>query len=259
MKSFIKKIWAITLNTFKEAVRDRILYSIVFFALLILAVSTVMDVITIGQKSKIIKDMGLASISIFGTMIAIFVGIGLVYKEIDKRTIYTIVAKPVSRYQFLLGKYLGLVLTIFVEVVAMGLIFFVIVYAAAGDISPKLLSAIGLTFLELMVICAVAIFFSSFSTPILSGMFTLGIYLIGHTTRDLYEFSARFKGTAMEWILKVLYYIFPNLDNFNIRAQAVHDLPIDPRYFLFSVLYGILYISLLLFFSSIIFTKRDFK
>jgi Cu-processing system permease protein len=109
------------------------------------------------------------------------------------------------------------------------------------------------------VICAVAIFFSSFSTPILSGMFTLGIYLIGHTTRDLYEFSARFKGTAMEWIFKALYYIFPNLDNFNIRAQAVHDLPIEPRYFLFSVLYGVLYIALLLCFSSIIFTKRDFK
>ena len=259
MKSFSKKVWVITLNTFKEAVRDRILYSIVFFALLILALSTVMDVVTIGQRSKIIKDMGLASISIFGALIAIFVGIGLVYKEIDKRTIFTIVSKPVTRYQFILGKYFGLVLTILVEVLAMGTIFFALVYYTSGQIDPKLFAALGLTFLELMVICAVAIFFSSFSTPILSGMFTLGIYVIGHMTRDLYEFSANFEGTSLEVIFKSLYYVFPNLDNFNIRAQAVHGLYIDPKYFLYSVLYGFLYIALLLFVSSIIFTKRDFK
>jgi hypothetical protein len=117
----IRKVWAIILNTFREAVRDRILYAIVFFAVLILLLSTIMDVITIGQRSKIIIDSGLASISIFGTLIAIFVGINLVYKEIDKRTIYTIVSKPVARWQFLLGKYFGLVLTLLVEVAAMAL------------------------------------------------------------------------------------------------------------------------------------------
>ncbi len=259
MKSFIKKIWVITLNTFKEAVRDRILYSIVFFAFLILILSTIMDVVTIGQRAKIIQDMGLASISIFGALIAIFVGIGLVYKEIDKRTIFTIVSKPVTRYQFLLGKYFGLVLTILVEVLAMGTIFLALVYYTSGYINPRLFAAIGLTFLELMVICSVAVFFSSFSTPILSGMFTLGIYLIGHMTRDLYEFSAKLEGTFLAVILKILYYVFPNLDNFNIRAQVVHELPIDPKYFFYSVLYGLLYITLLLFVSSIIFTKRDFK
>jgi ABC-type transport system involved in multi-copper enzyme maturation permease subunit len=259
MISSALKVWVITKNTFKEAVRDRILYSIVFFALVILSISTIMDVITIGQRAKIIKDMGLFSISLFGTLIAIFIGIGLVYKEIDKRTIYTIVAKPVARYQFLLGKYLGLILTIFVEVVAMSAIFLCIVYSQSKEIEPLLFLAIAFTFLELMVICAVAVFFSSFSTPILSGMFTLGVYVIGHLTRDLLEYSYRFQGTVLEKILKTLYYLFPNLDNFNFRAAAVHGLPISGEAILYSVIYGVLYITILLFASFIIFSRRDFK
>ncbi len=259
MMSSARKIWAIILNTFREAVRDRILYAIVFFALLILLLSTVMDVITIGQRAKIIIDMGLASISIFGTLIAIFVGIGLVYKEIDKRTIYTIVSKPVARWQFLVGKYFGLVLTILVEVAAMSAIFFLIAYSESNSLNPILFVAVGLTFLELMLVCAIAIFFSSFSTPMLSGMYTLGIYLIGHLTRDLYQFSFRFKGTVAQKIMLFLYYFFPNLDNFNIRSQAVHGLPVDWGYLLFSVVYGIGYIAILLIVSSYIFTRRDFK
>ena len=261
MMQMMRKVRTIAFNTFKEAVRDRVLYSIVFFALMILAISTVMDIITIGQKTKIIKDMGLFSISLFGTLIAIFVGIGLVYKEIDKKTIYTIVAKPVTRYQFLLGKYLGLVLTIFVEVAAMSIIFFLVVYLESGSLAsiPMLTAQVGLTFLELMVICAVAIFFSSFSTPILSGMFTLGVYVIGHMTSELYDFSAKYEGTFYEKFLKGLYYMFPNLDNFNIRSQVVHGIPVEPGYIIFSVLYGILFIAIFLFVSSIIFNKRDFK
>jgi ABC-type transport system involved in multi-copper enzyme maturation permease subunit len=259
MTSFITKVWVIGENTFKEAIRDRILYSIVFFAILILVISTVLDIVTIGQRTKIIKDVGLASISVFGALIAIFVGIGLVYKELDKRTIYTIVSKPVTRFQFLLGKYLGLVFTIFVEVAAMSLIFCLIVFFESGSMDWMLLGAIALTFLELMIVCAVAIFFSSFTTPILSGMFTLGIYVIGHLTYDLYEFSSNFKGTAFEIMLKALYYVFPNLDNFNIRSNVVHGLPVDGDFLLFSVMYGLLYIVLLFVISSFIFNRRDFK
>lgn len=255
----ILKVWAIILNTFREAVRDRVLYAIVFFAAVILLLSAIMDVITIGQRAKIIIDAGLASISIFGTMIAIFVGIGLVYKEIDKRTIYTIVSKPVARWQFLLGKYFGLVLTLLVEVAAMSAIFFVLVRGEMGSVPPLLFVAVGLTFIELMVICAVAILFSSFSTPILSGMYTLGVYLIGHLTRDLYHFSFRFEGTFLQKLMLFLYYFFPNLDNFNIRSQAVHGLPVEPAYILFAVGYGMLYITVLLIISSFIFSRRDFK
>jgi ABC-type transport system involved in multi-copper enzyme maturation permease subunit len=257
--SSIRKIWAIIINTFREAVRDRILYAIVFFAVIILLFSMIMDIITIGQRAKIIIDTGLASISIFGTLIAIFVGIGLVYKEIDKRTIYTIVSKPVARWQFLLGKYFGLVLTLLVEVAAMSAIFFIIVISELGTVPPLLFLAVGLTFIELMIVCAVAILFSSFSTPILSGMYTLGVYLIGHLTRSLYQFSFRFEGTFLQKLMLFLYYFFPNLDNFNIRSQAVHGLPVDTSYILFAVGYGILYITVLLVISSYIFSRRDFR
>jgi ABC-type transport system involved in multi-copper enzyme maturation permease subunit len=257
--SSIRKIWAIIINTFREAVRDRILYAIVFFAVIILLLSMIMDIITIGQRAKIIIDTGLASISIFGTLIAIFVGIGLVYKEIDKRTIYTIVSKPVARWQFLLGKYFGLVLTLLVEVAAMSAIFFIIVINELGTVPPLLFLAVGLTFIELMIVCAVAILFSSFSTPILSGMYTLGVYVIGHLTRSLYQFSFRFEGTFLQKLMLFLYYFFPNLDNFNIRSQAVHGLPVDTGYVLFAVGYGMLYITVLLVVSSYIFSRRDFR
>ena len=183
----------------------------------------------------------------------------MVYKEIDKRTIYTIVSKPVARWQFLLGKYFGLVLTLLVEVAAMSAIFFIIVINELGTVPPLLFLAVGLTFIELMIVCAVAILFSSFSTPILSGMYTLGVYLIGHLTRSLYQFSFRFEGTFLQKLMLFLYYFFPNLDNFNIRSQAVHGLPVDTSYILFAVGYGILYITVLLVISSYIFSRRDFK
>jgi len=259
MISYLKKIWVVAFNTFKEAVRSKILYSIVFFTVLILVLSTVMDIITIGQRAKIIKDMGLLSISVFGALIAIFVGIGLVYKEVDKRTIFTVISKPVSRTQFIIGKYCGLVLTIFVEVLAMSAIFFAIVMAEGSGIKPTLVWAVLFTFMELMVICAVAILFSSFSTPILSGMLTLALYLIGHLSGDLLDFSVRFKGTITEKYLISLYYIFPNLDNFNLRTAASHDFPITISDIIYPIAYGVVYITILLIAASYIFNRRDFK
>ncbi|MFQ5839411.1 MAG: ABC transporter permease [Candidatus Methylomirabilales bacterium] len=249
----------IALNTFKEAIRDRILYTILAFALALIGSSVVLASLSVGGEEKIIKDLGLASILIFGTFIAIFIGIGLVSKEIDKRTIYTIIAKPIHRYEFILGKYLGLLLTLLVNVSAMAVGFFLLVSLMEEGGSFGLLPAVLLIFVELMLITAVAILFSSFTTPTLSAVFTLSVFVIGHLSRDLKEFAAQFGGPVLNAVVFALYYLLPNLSNFNIKGQAVHGVPVPMSFIALSVLYGALYLSALLVLAMLIFQRRDFK
>ncbi|MBI4619765.1 MAG: ABC transporter permease [Desulfobacterales bacterium] len=253
------KIRAIMINTFREAIRDKVLYSLLFFALLMIGGSILLGRLTIGENIKIIKDMGLASISIFGMLIAIFVGIGLVYKEIDKKTIYTVIAKPVHRYQFLLGKYLGLILTLLVEVAIMSFGLLLLVLSYEGHAELSILKAILLIFFELMTITAVAILFSSFSTPILSGLFTLAVYIVGHLSRDLLAFGAKSENAMIKYSTAFIYYSLPNLDNFNIKGKIVHQALVSWEYLSFAMLYGVLYISITLLLSMVIFQKRDFR
>ncbi|MFQ5658564.1 MAG: ABC transporter permease [Candidatus Methylomirabilales bacterium] len=249
----------IALNTFKEAIRDRILYTILAFALALIGSSVVLASLSVGGEEKIIKDLGLASILIFGTFIAIFIGIGLVSKEIDKRTIYTIIAKPIHRYEFILGKYLGLLLTLLVNVSAMAVGFFLLVSLMEEGGSFGLLPAVLLIFVELMLMTAVAILFSSFTTPTLSAVFTLSVFVIGHLSRDLKEFAAQFGGPVLNAVVFALYYLLPNLSNFNIKGQAVHGVPVPMSFIALSVLYGALYLSALLVLAMLIFQRRDFK
>ena len=256
--------WAIAKNTFKEAVRNKILYSLIFFALAMMTVSLVLDQVTVGQRSKIIKDFGLASINLFGVLIAIMVGINLVYKEIEKRTIYPLLAKPVRRSEFLIGKYLGIVLTLGVEVALMSLFLFLLMAIYGKSTGSQtfdlgLLAAIFLIFLELALVAAVAILFSSFSTPFLSGMFTLAVYVIGHLTDDLKRLGALSGNLSLEKTTAFIYYLLPNLENFNIKGEVVYQLPVETGRILLSLLYGLLYISLLIALSSMLFQRRDFK
>ena len=184
-------IQVIALNTFREAVRDKILYAMLVFALVLIGGSLLVAELTIGEYEKIIKDLGLSLISIFGLMIAIFVGIGLVYKEIERKTIYTIASKPVPRWQFLLGKYLGLVLTLAAEVSIMGLGFALILQLSGAGERLVLLPALWLTFVELLVVTAIAILFSCFSTPTLSALFTLGLRSFYLRLRSLFTLGLR--------------------------------------------------------------------
>ncbi|MFH0926732.1 MAG: ABC transporter permease [bacterium] len=253
------KIWAIMINTFKEAIRDRILYNLLIFALIMILSSIFIGDLTIGDQLKIIKDMGLACISIFGVLIAIFVGIGLVYKEISKKTIYTIIAKPIRRYQFLIGKYLGLMLTILVNVVIMSIGLFAVLYFTQRFVSWNLLKAITFIILELMVITSFALLFSTFSTPTLSAIFTLSIFVIGHLVNDLHLWGNRTKNVSIKIITKSLYYILPNLENFNIKGKVVYGEVISYKYMSLITLYGLVYILFIFLIASWVFQQRDFK
>ena len=253
------KIFVIALNTFRETVREKVLYNLLFFALLMIGSSVLLSTLTIGEQSKIIMDIGLASINIFGILIAIFVGIGLVSKEIEKKTIYTIISKPIYRYQFLLGKYLGLLITLFVNTSIMVTGFFGVLLLMTYNITPDMIKAILLIFVELMVVTAVALMFSTFTTSLLSAIFTISIYIIGHLLGDLKAFAAKLGNPVITFLLDALYYILPNLENFNIKGEVVHNIALDPSFMVMSVLYGLLYITMILLSSVIIFQRRDFK
>jgi len=252
------KILIIALNTFKEAIRDRILYLILFVSIFFIVFSRVLSMMTVGDELKVIKDVGLASISIFGVFMAILIGTNLVYKEIDKRTIYTLLSKPIHRYEFLLGKFLGLNITLLVMVVIMSAVFFGLIFIYSSKFEPKFLIAILLIFMELIIITAISILFSSFTTPILSSVFTFSLFLIGHFSQNFKFFIAKTKTPVGKILIKILYYILPNLEKFNIKTEVVHNLPLNSNFILYSLLYGIFYALAILFLSALIFHRRDF-
>lgn len=252
------KIAAIAGITFKEAKRDRVLYLLFFFAATGIIAARVLAVLTVGDRIKIIKDVGLASISLFGVLMAILIGTGLVYKEIDKKTIFTLLAKPLHRAEFILGKFLGLVLTLFVMTLAMTLIFLAIVYAHTLRIETPLLVAVGFIFLELVLITAVAVLFSCFSTPILSSLFTLAFYLIGHLSWGLELIIRKMRPGAGRILVRGLYAILPDLENFNFKTEVVHGLPIPAGIYLSSFLYGACYTAFILGLAVLVFRRRDF-
>ena len=184
---------AIAINVFRESVRDKVFYNLVLFALLMTASSYLLGQLTAGQDVKIIKDLGLAATSMFGLFIAVFIGIGLVSKEVERRSIYSLIAKPVSRAQLVLGKYCGLTLTLAVNMVVMAVALYAVLgYLAWGvpadmraawdapALDPALLKALALLFAELMLVTALALFFSTFSSPMLSAVLTFGLYIVGH-------------------------------------------------------------------------------
>ncbi len=252
------KIVSIALNTFRENLRDKLLYNLLIFALLMIGSSLLLMRLTLGEFHRLLLDVGLGSINIFGVLIAIFVGIGLVNKEIEKKTIYTIVSKPVARYQFLLGKYLGLTITLLVNTLIMAGGLLLVLFAQEVPIDSVLFKALGLIFVEFMVITAVALLCSTFTSATLSAIFTLATYVIGHLTADLKTFGAKLDEGAKAF-LNGLYYVLPNLERFNLKGHVVHHLEVPTSDLLLIVAYGLTYVAFLLVSASIIFHRRDFR
>ncbi|HBT88626.1 ABC transporter permease subunit [Desulfobacter sp.] len=253
----MNKVLAIGLNTFKESIRDKIFYSLLFFAVILILFSIVLGKLTIGDPMKIIKDFGLGAISIGGTLIAIFVGIGMVYKEMEKRTIYIILSKPLARWQFLMGKYLGLSLTILMEVAVMTILLFALCFVYEKIMPWSLLTAIVPIYIEILVILAFAVFFSAFSSPFLSGMFTLAIFIIGHFTQDLRLLAKASEDTVFKALADGAYYILPNLERLNYKTRVVHDLVIPGQELGLSFVYAVSYIAVVLITAVFIFENKD--
>lgn len=252
------KILSIAFNTFRENLRDKLLYNLLVFALLMIGSSILLMRLTLGEFHRLILDIGLASINFFGVLIAIFVGIGLVSKEIEKKTIYTIVSKPVARYEFLLGKYLGLLVTLLVNMSVMVIGLLAVLFLQDVPIHLVLFKALGMIFLEFMVVTAVALLFSTFTTATLSAIFTLAVYVIGHLTPDLKTFGQKMD-TLGRSVLEGLYYFLPNLERFNLKGHVTHNMAVPVQDLGLIVAYGLAYTTLLLVLASVIFQRRDFR
>jgi len=248
----------LALNTFKESARNKMFYLLVFFGIVFALSSKLISFLTLGDAMKVLKDTGLAAINFFCVLIAIFTGINLVYKEIEKKTIFNILSKPVSRARFIIGKFFGLALTMLVALAAMAVIFFLLVFVNGGGFDFKILLYFFMLYLELLIIVAISLLFSSFTTPILSFIFTVSLYLIGHIMWTFNEFKMLLQSKLWIRLAQALYYILPNLDKFNIKNDVVLGLPLQPMTILFAILYALVYILALLTVTVIIFRKREF-
>ena len=256
------RIATIARNAFREAVRDRVLYNLVLFVLLLTTGAIFLGELSDGQEAKIIVDLGLSAILLFGVFIAIFVGVGLVQKEIERRTIYAILSKPIGRGEFLLGKYLGLCLTLLVNVSVMGAGVSLALLYVKGGWDPLIVSiwpAVLLIYLELAILTAVALLFSSFSSPALSALLTFFIFVAGHFSADLKTFAASLGGTAARWFFTGLYYVLPNFSNYSLITPAAHGYIPNPSALMIALLYAALYAGVVLTAGTLVFNQRNFK
>jgi ABC-type transport system involved in multi-copper enzyme maturation permease subunit len=263
---------AIAVNVFRESVRDKVLYNLVLFAVVLIGASYMIGQLTAGQDVKIIKDLGLAATSVFGLFIAVFIGIGLVSKEVERRSIYSLLAKPIHRSQLVVGKYCGLILTLAVNVAVMAAaLYAVLAYMSWGvsenvartwdapALDPALLKAVALILVELMLVTAIALFFSTFSTPMLSAAFTFGLFIVGRFSTDLRNFQDVVDSRIAAGLARGLYWVLPNLSQFDVKAAVVHGQPVPLGYIAVAVAYASCYIGMLLVISILVFSRRDFK
>jgi len=268
----MRAILLVALNVFRELVRDRILYGLVLFAILLIAAAVVVGQLTGGEDIKIIKDLGMAAITMLGLLMAVFIGIGLVWKELERRSIYGLLSKPVRRVEFLLGKYCGLALTLAVNVAVMTAAFYAVLAWmgaqatplqreawAAPATDPMLLVAVGLILMELMLVTAIALFFSTVTGPFLAALLTLGLWVVGHFNEDLRTLETFVDSVAVARTGDVLYYVLPNFNAFNVKAQVVYGEPVAAGYVGVTVAYGLVYMALVLVATMALFERRDFR
>jgi ABC-type transport system involved in multi-copper enzyme maturation permease subunit len=258
----IARLWAIASNTYREAVRDRVLYNLILFALLIVGSSIIFGQVSIEINRIVLVNLGMTAISLFGIIIAVFIGIGLVSKEIEKRTLYTVLAaRPVRRWEFITGKFLGLVMTLTVNALLMSIGFFAAVLYVShrlgrGDL--QLVTAIYFILLQYVLITALALLFSTFSTPIFSSIFAFALFAIGTFAEDLRNFAHMAAGPS-RWIMTGAAYLVPNFAALNVISQVAHDVAVPPKLILLNTAYVLVYTAAVLIGSVWIFERRNLK
>jgi ABC-type transport system involved in multi-copper enzyme maturation permease subunit len=253
----MRAILAIARNTFREAVRDRILYLFIGFAILMIVFSKLFSMLTIGDETKIIKDLGLAAIQFFSMLISVMMSIMLVSRELESRTAFNVLAKPVRRHQFILGKYFGLLAIILANIIMMSAALILLVLLYQGELDFSILVGAGMTSLEMTVLCAFAILFSMVTKAILGSVLTLALYVIGHMTEALWLLTERMRDAVTGWIVALLYYILPNLERFNFKMELVHSLEIRLDLVVSAAFYGLAYVLLALLLAWLKFRRKD--
>ncbi len=266
----LERIATITANTFREAVRDRVLYNILFLAVGLAVFSILLGEWSVFDRVYVIKSVTLTVMSLSGLLISVFAGIGLVQKEIQRRTVLTLLAKPVYRGEFLVGKYLGLLAVVVVHLTLLSLVLGLILYYVGASPDLPLLQAVYLVFWEMALVLAMAVLFSTFSSPLLSAVFTLGLYIAGHMSQQIldqvrfaYKMSAEGNLThdygMVFWnVAKVLNWCLPGLYRLNVGTQAVHGMVLPWNYMVWNTAYAVGFVVVFLSLSGWWFGRRDF-
>lgn len=253
------KIFAIALNTAREAIRNQILYSILFFAALVVGLAAIFGAASIGDPLKFVKDFSLMGISLFGVIIATVLGVNLLHKELGKKTIFNILSKPVARWHFVIGKFAGLFATLCLIVSIMCAILVSVLAMLEGRLDWGLVVASSTALLELMLVTAIAVFYSSIVvTPTLAGLLTAATFVAGRSVGYLNFFLAHEYSPSVKALARSLYWTLPRLHQFNIADQVVYGEFIDPAHLLALLLYAAAYTALLLLLSTVIFARREF-
>ena len=255
----MNRIIAITVNTFKETIRNKVLYSIIFFLVLLLSISYILGRFTMGKTYQFVANFGFAGVELLGVIIAIVIGIGLIYNEIQKKTIFTIISKPVKRWEIILGKFLGLSLTILLQEIVMITILFIFIVISGGKIPLSYFTASLMIYFEVMIVVAISIFFSTFSSPILSGFFAFTIYFAGQSIEYLREIIKEGNISRIgRYIIDLFYYTLPNLHALNIKNEVVNGIALPDYYILNAIFYAIAYILFVLLISTFLFERKQF-
>jgi len=254
-----RRLLSIAANTFRETVRNKILYVILAFALVVIGLTWFLADLSMGELSRIVADVGLASIHLFGVTIAVFLGITLVSQEMERKTIYLVLSKPVPRWEFVLGKAAGLCSTILLTTSVMTVTLFVVYGVYSGKAESGILLASAGVYLELVLLVCLATLFSTFTTPTLSAMFTLALFLIGHLSRSLFVLGGQAKSAGARAAASFLFYILPNLEIFNWKNGVVYGDVRSPAVLLPAAGYLVCYGAAVLLLACLLFSRKDFK
>lgn len=253
------RVIAVLENTFKESLRQKILLLLVVFAILLIVISFFMEPFALGEAPKIMRDFGLATASLFGVLTTIIIGSTLIRKDVEKKTIYTVLSKPVKRSEIILGKFLGLSALVAVLILAMLIIQQLVIFVYEGAFDPRLLIALPFTIIEIMVLLGILLLFSSFSSTTLTSIMGVIFFVVGHAMPDLKIFAEHTQAALLKYVAYGFYYALPNLENFNLRIDLAYGLKLQPDQIIFSMCYGVIYIVLLLYITKLVFQGREFK
>jgi ABC-type transport system involved in multi-copper enzyme maturation permease subunit len=254
----LNRLLAVAANTFRETVRERVLYNLVFFAILMTLSGLLLGQLSIRQDEKIIKDVGLAAMELFGTLIAIFIGVGLVSKEIERRSLYPLLAKPLGRGEFFLGKFLGLAFTLFVNVGLMTVGLGLTLLATGRRADPHLLDAIYPIYLGLLLVVALAMMFSSITSSALASVFTVGMVIAGRYS-DVIRNMREVAPETPAWLPQLLYYALPNFHHFDFKDRVAYGDLVPAAALGWITLYGLAYVGLALVVGLLSFRSRDLQ
>lgn len=255
------RIWVIANNVFKDVIRDRVLYLVAVYAALLLAAAGLLPEVVAGGYDKMTLDLGLAGIHLLGLIVAIVVGTSLINKEIERHTVLVLIAKPISRVEFIVGKHLGLsaVLAVLTGLLTGICLIIVVVNHITFSLASLLLAAF-FTFLELTLLTAVALLFGAFTSSLLATLLTVAVYLVGHLSQDIVALGELTNNPNWQRVANGMYLILPDLERLNLRNEAVYGLTLlpSPLELTSHFLYALFYIGLLLTLTVLIFARRQF-